>query len=347
MKIAIAQKNRPFSHQLGTWFLLPKTSWSVQVFPTRLNFANLEETQETFRVDFPWRGPLKEFTAQLDLESASLSVFGMTQEGYMRYCLEARGEGLWLDLDKAPGKKVALSGSNFKEKRLSNKESMLLVSCFVCDSLNKERLSLGSHKAQEWSRMKERFDFKELFPLWLQLSALVPKTPHRPIESLKEHKRVELLKAFTSFFLSTFKGVFVPRLCDEEHQGLPQEKTTIPLLSLLTESGRAIRSLFYQETDELILLPCLPPEFSCGRMVSIQTHASHLLHFEWTKKALRRVVLTPATDGEVHLRLPKGITACRLQTKGRVRSKLEVSKEGRLTLPLEQGSTLQLDRFLF
>src|SRR5690348_2316593 len=106
MKITIAERLHPFSHSPGTKFLLPKTSWGIQVFPTRLFFVDLEGRGESFSLTFDFQGPIREFTAELNLERDALYVFGMTQKGYMRYELCCRENSIWLTMERTPQEMV-------------------------------------------------------------------------------------------------------------------------------------------------------------------------------------------------------------------------------------------------
>ena len=84
---------------------------------------------------------------------------------------------------------------------------------------------------------------------------------------IANRERVKLLEVFESFFLASFEGVLVPRLIDTEYQGiLPQEEIKGPPLPLLTEGGKLIRSLIFQE-DQGVLSLLLP---SAG--VSLRAH---------------------------------------------------------------------------
>ncbi len=367
MKITIAERLHPFSHEIGTKFLLPKSSWTVEVFPTRLNFYDLEGKGDPFNLCFDFTGPIQGFTAELDLEQGCLSVFGMTRKGHMCYRLCAKEDGIWLTMEKIPEEKV-LCRRSFppQECSLSQKESMIV--CLALRSAEKmasqERLSLGMHKAQDWDLARRRLDSKEIFPHWFVLAGLIP-SKDLPVENAAgnfsllhacrkkiEHLEKEtVLQAFEHLFLSAFEGVLVPRLTDSGYQGIVPELENTPLVSplpLLTESGRLIRSLFFQEKNsEVSLLPCLPPQFHCGRMVRMRTSHHEMIDFEWTKKTLRGVLITSASGGEMHLKLPKGIRHCRLKSGRMVTKKIAVDPEGRVVLSLEANRTFQLDRLEF
>lgn len=343
--ICIAKKNAPFSHQPGMVFVIPHTSWGAEIFPTRLVLMPLKSQQVPPPLDFRLRGPFKDFTVQQDLDRGHLTVWGWSQEGYFRYRIYAQDLCVKLVWEKKPRNDL---------------EDTTLCSCVDLQNPVRERLSLGMHKAQEWSYLKQRLDLKELIPVWLQLARLVPAEEPPALrrghflllDTVKEQmaagSKEGLLSALTSFFLSAFRGVFFPRLWDDEYQGLA-DGTGVderqPLIPLLVESAALIRSFFYRESCDLhaVLLPCLPAVFHCGRMIHVESSLFESLAFEWTKGALRRVQFVSGCEGELVLQLPKGITACRKQGKETVR----VSKTGQAFLQVVKGERVHLDRFLF
>ncbi len=360
MKITIAERLHPFSHGMGTKFLLPKTSWSVQVFPTRLYFSDLEGKEESFYFDLDFAGPIKEFTAELNLEQGSLSVFGKTRQGYMRYQIAFRDNGIFLDMEKTPLDSVACHRLS-EEFSLQKGESYLLLKTESSLAKTGERLSLGMHKAQDWDLVRRRLDCKEIFPHWLALAGISPLSKDSQVtggnfsllksceEKIEQRDRVGVLDAFENLFLAAFEGVLVPRLYDSEYQGIEVTKSrgesNLSPIPLLVEGGRLIRSLFIQENQgEVSVLPCLPSQFHAGRMIGVQTSPGACLSFEWTKKDLRRVEIEPGSNTQMRLRLPKGIRSFRFAGKGSART-VDVDSEGRAALPLEAGRTVQLDRF--
>lgn len=344
MKITIAERLHPFSHGPGTKFLIPRTTWAVQVFPTRLNFSDLEGGAEPFFLTLDFVGPVRGFTAEMDLERGHLNVFGITQKGFMRYQLAAKESGIHLTMEKTPEDKVVCAKGS--ETFAMAKGESHLVCASALTSLGQERLSLGMHKAQDWDLVRRRLDCKEIFPAWFLMAS---QTPEKSGENalleacrrkIEQREKDSVLEAFERLFLAAFEGVLAPRCADTEHQGI--EFTSQTPLSLLTESGRLIRSLFIQENEgALSLLPCLPPQFHCGRMTGVRITSGETLHFEWTKKTLRVVHIHSASNGQIALQLPKGIRSFRM-TGGK---KLEVDAEGKIIVPLEANKTVQLDRF--
>ena len=236
MKITIAQRLHPFSHQMGTKFLLPNTSWSVQVFPTRLFFSDLEKGVEPLFFAFDFTGPIDDFTAELDLEKGHLSVFGKTQKGYMRYQLFVKEEGIWLHLEKAPEEKVVCRSSLAIGNTVLNKgDQICLVKQASELKLTQERLSLGMHKAQDWDLVRRRLDLKEIFPQWFLMASSITakKTSSSDLgnysllkickEKIQRREKEGVLQAFESLFCAAFEGVLVPRVWDLDYQGIIAE----------------------------------------------------------------------------------------------------------------------------
>ncbi len=337
MRITIAERLHPFSHKNGTKFLLPGTSFSVQVFPTRLDFVDLEGRVVPFNVCFDVAGPVRDFTAELDLEHGILRVFGVTRKGYMRYRVSAKKEGVWLILEKGVR---------------SGKEG-LLIPCKTNERKREERLSLGMHKAQEWESICRRLDFKEIFPIWIRLGDWTDSQEEgregnfvlleKCRQIITNGEKQQVLESFRNLFLSAFDGVLVPRLYDTEYQGIlpdaPQFSSISPL-PLLTKGAELVRSLFLKEEQGKIgILPCLPPEFHSGRMIGVKTLGGVNVDFEWTKKSLRRMQISSVHSQELVLQLPKSIRSCRVK-KRRV-----IVDKGNLTLSLSVNEKVDLDRF--
>lgn len=361
MKITIAERLHPFSHRPGTKFLLPGTSVIIQVFPTRLQFSDTEGTLEPLFLTWDVKGPLQEFTAELDLEKARLRVFGITKEGPMRYFLQAKEGGVWLTLEKAPKETLFTVAGRIA---FPVQGSVLL---FPLQNLDKTptcnllpRLSLGLHRAQDWELICRRLDLKEILPLWWRLSALSPcMDPHfdrtqgnYPLlevcrQKIEQKERETVLEAFAHLFLAASDGVLVPRLVDSAWQGIVRNcaKAEGPVMPLLTEAGRYIGSLFIQELQgEISLLPCLPPQLHCGRMIHLQTSRNASVDFEWTKKSLRAVVITSQADQEICLKFPKDIRSFRCR-QGPLIRRVSLEGEKRATLILRMGTAASLDRF--
>lgn len=359
MNITIAERLHPFSHLPGTPFILPGTTLVVRVFPTRLSLSDLTGKIAPFTLSFDFVGPLKEFTAELDLEHQELCVFGKTAKGFMRYHLCAKDDGVRLAMDKTfKEKTVCIRSFPPHEVALSQGEKLLV--CLPLKGAEEissfERLSLGMHKSQDFEMIRRRGDCKEIFPHWFALGSLVKNEEgkaHFPLlaqcRAKIESRQIEsVLEAFESLFLAHFEGVLTPRSFDSDYQGIQGQNLDPHAnpLPLLTEGARLIRSLFVQERENAVaLLPCLPPEFHSGRMTGVKTADGHRFDFEWTKKSLRTVLVQPVRTGNLSILLPKGVRSFRLKSGKHPFKQICVDNTGMATLPLEKDTMIQLDRF--
>ncbi len=363
----IAQRLNPFFHQFGKAFLLPGSHWKVAVYPTRLIFAEIDAEKRQFHIDLSLRGPLVGFTAELDLDDGILSVWGTSLDGFVRYHLSAKKDGIWIQVEKAPGQKLICANSlSLAEFQIVQQEHLLIPLASNSSPLEsiKETLSLGNHKKQDWDEVKKRLDLVEIFPTWLRLGQMTPHSPSEEKEGMyallqncrsliAEKRTPEIARAFQSLFLAAFEGVCVPRTYDSEYQGIayPVDNPTMPALPLLTESAALIRSLFLSEHAGVVeLLPCILPEFHCGRFMNAKIGDGSLLHFEWTKKFLRTAEIHSPKGDKLIVRLPKEIARFRLQrkAKGQQKSSIEPAKidaRGSCYFSLQPGDALYLDRF--
>lgn len=289
MMIKISERIHPFSHKPGVKIPIPQSQYFVQVYPALLKFYLGMTLEKEMTLDI--QGPVKEFTTQLDLVKGVIHVWGHATSGFFRYHIFAGERGPELSYEK---------------------------SCRV-QLPELEKLSLGSHKSQDWSGIVKRGDLKEIFPVWYLLGQLVPET-HKDFSegTLSLLKECTVYEDFHRLFLAGFEGIMSPRLEDTDYQGFllpPVTRVSLSPLPLLSQGWRMIRNLFFREApQELIILPSLPKEFHCGRLIGIKTRDGDQVHLEWTKKALRRLEIRSKEDKEIHLNLPKEFKSWRLKT---------------------------------
>ena len=135
-----------------------------------------------------------------------------------------------------------------------------------------------------------------------------------------------------------------PRLEDTDYHGftLPPIQAADNPLALLSEGANLIRELFVSTREqELHLLPVLPPEFHCGRLVGTAL-GPLTLSLEWSKKLMRRMILTTETIGEWTLQFQKPLQSFRLRHSPRDRGqRLQCGS----WLTFEPGVEYLLDRF--
>ncbi len=322
MHIDIALRFKPFSHLPGTTCLIPGTQWRVQIFPT---FARLiSPSGKEVRHAFSHQGPLEDFTVVQDLEKNEVRMFGKCAGKYIRYILRSQEGTISLFEDK--------------------KDPLLLVKTPVfAQNPNKERLSMGIHKKQDWEGMRRRLDMAEILPIWFSLGKRTPCDAQNPAGSAKLLEECQSLLSnrhlletrFRHLFLAGFSGLFDPRIHDPEHQGILSDQPVEDLhgsLQLLSGGAKLIRAMFFsQEQNTWLLLPCLLPSFHAGRFVDIETQEKDLLSLEWSKGLLRRVIIHPSSDHSVVIDWPKELRHCRMRANEQMR-------------PFQRGETLELKK---
>ncbi len=364
MNIEIAKRLRPHSHVPGVRCLLPLSWWSVEVFPTLLRFQSLNDPEKQLQIVLTLAGPIEGFTAEVDLEKGAIRVFGMTQVGYVRYQIRQQSDGIALEFEKLPkGEIECLNVETETYHFITEKQSLVLGSPERSPSPapTEERLSLGIHKAQDWELIRRRTDLKEIFPIWLRAGGLTPPPSVPPIptgtlrqlsqcqEAIEKGESQRICPLFLLLFRTAFSGICVPRVQDEDFQGiLPFEEIalTVSPLPLLTLGAALIRSLFFEEkASTWKFLPCLPSDFPAGRFVGIVARHGERIQFEWAKHRLRKVVIHTAEERDVVLQFPKSIRSLRLKTARTQKGKILSVSDGYAELHLKAHQVLFLDRF--
>lgn len=292
----------------------------MQAFPALFRFRNLI-TGESQELSLNTKGPILDFTVELDLEKGGVHIFGHAAQGYQRFSIAMEEGGIRIVSEKG-------------------KNKVVLPAQAIPMHPSTERLALGNHKALDWELVKRRRDLSEIFPVWFRLGQMVPETPAPQGGAavfLKPYDKLEVVPGYLKMFLSGFEGILVPRAADDDFQGIVETAMKGCPLGLLTQGSKFIRALFFQEVQGgFSFLPCLPPQFHAGRLLCLTTSFSDTLDFEWSKKLLRRVVLRPGTTREVHLHFQKAIKSFRRNGK-------RVSVD--VPLQLEARKAVFLDRF--
>lgn len=353
MRIEIAERLRPFSHLPGTSFVVPGSSLRVDLFPVSIQVYDLSKALPVSlaQISMDIEGPVGDFTSLLDLEKGELRVWGKSVKGYFRYVirsLEGR-QGIALFVEKAPNESLHVSCKGLwtaqkteakpGETLVFSEEQTKEVSCVVKVA---ERLSLGSHKLQDWELVRRRLSFTEIFPIWYRLGQMIPQG-HSDISTgtawlLKECRAAiaanapeKILATFHALFLAGFDGVLSPRLVDVDYQGFKCDGADLSdashvqgsPLTLLSEGARLIRSLFVQETEQTVhVLPAIPPEFHCGRFLNASCGNEGVLTLEWTKKSIRCMTFSAKHDQKLAFTFSNHEKTCRLRNsykdKGRM-----------------------------
>lgn len=323
MNIKIAERFRPFSHTPGTKFPIPFTSQGIQIYPAALRLFPKGEV-----IPLNIQGPVKKFTAILDLEKGCIEVFGEGANGYFRYFIFGKGNDLYFKAKKA----------------LLPAKSPFLISDQLPSSPACERLSLGVTKVLDWDLVKRRQNMAEMMPVWFRLGQMVPKISLEKQKSLLDQflhtKGMEVESSFFSVFNTGFSGVLFPEGEDSNYLGYFLPPALSDAHALLSEGANKIRSLFFQERqDAILLLPDALHYFKQGRMLDIQaTFGSFDL--EWTKGMMRRMIIRCKKGGRYPFVFPKSHQSCRLSF-GSVKRGWDCSSP----LELEEGMEYFFDHF--
>jgi hypothetical protein len=261
MKIAIAQKLRPYSHIPGAMCALPGTRFIVEAFPTLIRIENLEIPIGD--------APAPEFTLQQDLESNCVWVFSKKY----RLRIKARADGI----------------------ECNDRFFPIQMDFHLPEQW--ERLSLGKQKAQDWDLVWRRFDLAEILPVLYGLGQKIPAVPPQPhtgTARLLDGDLEPLCRA-------AFHKILVPRLRDDQRQGYCADEQALgnPFY-LLQEAAQRIRSRFFRQQERrLRFFP--DSSFPAGRMTNVQAPGIGTLDFEWSKRRLRRAIIRAVSDGETLL----------------------------------------------
>ena len=328
MKITIAERLKPFSHTPGAACIIPGTCWEIEAFPALVRLGR------KYEVHLHVTGPVKDFTTEQDLEKNCVMVFGKAKEGFYRLKFQGSSSGIEITAVNAP-QGFLINGNPIRpQERLFFADE---VDFFLPGTW--ERLSLGVSKAQDWDLVLRRFDMKEILPVLYGIGQKIPYIKPQPLTGTGKLLEQE---DFDSFCRAGFSKILIPRLIDDQHQGLalPEAATGDPCY-LIQEATRRIRSLFFQQDGQkLSLLPsCSFPE---GRMTQVQANGIGEIDLEWASRTLRRAILRTSSSGEITIELPKGLRSFRLRTTPSEKGK---RYEGGEALRLESGKTYFFDRF--
>jgi hypothetical protein len=363
MTISIAQRFRPFSHQPGVACPLPLSTWQVRVFPARIELSSLQEPSQHIACTLAVKGPVKDFTVELDLEKGCIRVFGITALGYMNYEIVRAQEGIVLRCKQLPEHQLECIRDG-KTHVLKEKGEWVISVPAECKHLQipRMRLSLGMHKAQDWDLVKRRGDLKEIFPIILRLGEMIPgPQDSASIGSMwllntckqywEQHKKVDLMHACQKWLQVAFSGILVPRLIDTDFQGILPSDEPVPShcspLALLTQGSDLIKRLFFvEDSGQWEILPCLLPSFAAGRLIDIPTQEGESIAIEWSKHELKKMIVQTKNKRTVQLKLPKEIRSLRLKTSKTDRGQVVQVKDRKVAMDLPDAKLLILDRFM-
>ena len=348
MKIEIKQRYRPFSHAFARQCLLPGTTYAFRFYPARFELWDWNEQKILKTFDLSIRGPVRDFTVLQDLEKQCLIVWMHTLDGYIRYHLAS--VSLYLECGEA----LKINGTLLKKG-----ESFHLLNETTNTQRENtpshmwERLSLGCHKQSLWEAMQQRKDLVELLPYWFHLAqqyateqVIEKGTLLAKAKDLLEAKdKNQLSELLSTLYTCLFNDMLLPLSKDQSFQGieLPLSHTKISPLLLLGQTYQVIKKQFLSfDNGELSLLPCLLPQFHCGRFTHLHCGSLGKICIEWSKKLLKKCVIQVENTQTCSLRLQRDLLRFRLREHPKSKGS---SKKALEELTLEAGKTYYLDRF--
>ncbi len=353
--IKVVKKNQLFTHLKGKSFPIAFSSWSVCVYPCRLVFEDLlSNTRQT--LDLFLKGPIKNFTVLQNLEKNRIEVFGISEEGYFKYFIFSEKRRIVLQMIKTPKTGISYQLAD-KNEKLSAKEEISFPIALHTFAESDEKLSFGIHKQQQMEKITEREDLLEILPIWFALAQKMPIVKKKETGCLSllgeckklidEKKRTEVFFQWKKIYLACFYDAFVPRLFDDDYQGICENTKLLPFPSpvhLVFSCGyELIRSMFIkQESNALFLLPCLPVECHCGRMLDLQCENIGSIDLEWSKKMIKRMIIRSVSDENVLLHFPSSIKRFRLRLHRKDRGRWVQSGQ---SIEMHGNKTYFLDRF--
>ncbi len=353
-QIEIKQKLKPFSITPGIEIPYPQTEHVFKLYPTY--FEIYKEGKSVFQAHLNFKEVPKNFIAHFNLYSGKIEVQLTFEKGALHFDLYSNSESLVLLVKRNTFKNLDLKveGASRSQKIVLKKEFILIGSASTTSTPHLELLSLGSHKKQQIERILERRDVAEIFPILFMLGQYCKLERSKNKEGslvfikklqdhLKQKKHDCIVSDLMPLITSSFSGLFVPHLEDVFHLGytLPRLSKNPPSpFTLLSELYFSIRSfLILKESKSLYLLPHLPPELFCGRILKLKEEGL-TLDLEWTKKELRLLKIKATSDQSLKLCFQKPIQKCRI----RVDNKSSIFKN-KSTFNFEKSKTYFFDRF--
>lgn len=345
MNISLHEPLKPFSHLPGTEFLLPGSVFSIRIFPCKgLIYDQRHNPPHLIsEITFDFQGPINQFTIINDLDRERISVSGETKQGWIRYHLRSdiSSQGIECVFDRVPeGKYIEIDG---KKIEIFKKTPFFFPYHHEPFFPSLEKLFLGNHKAQDVELIRRRKDLTEIFPLLFRIGQLIPYSGCKYAGAFFEYPNKEF---WLGLFLKNFSSTFIPRLNDIDCQGIESSEMALRAstpLDLLRDVVFLMRHHFFKSEDHsLIILPHLLPDFHSGHFLNGSIPGLGKIHFEWTKKCIRRFEVIAEETVEWKFDFKSPIQSCRLRQKCGEKG---IVYHNRTSVHIEKGSTYFFDNF--
>ena len=165
----------------------------------------------------------------------------------------------------------------------------------------------------------------------------------------KEHEKLN--ESWERAFYAGFSGGLVPDLRDEKYLGLELASwdalTDAFPLQFLFQGAQLIRKQFlHMDEKGVAILPHLPSQVYCGRLLNAHLGSWGHLSVEWSKKKVRQVVFHCHRSGDLPFLFADVSTSYRLCVDGPDFQDRKGRRVGvNATLSVEKGRCYFFDRF--
>ncbi len=296
--IKIAQRLRPYTIEPGVPTIIPSSWMSLILFPGQFSVINLCDGSllGSWQITLP--EVIFDFQMINDLESGRIHVRLKGSATFFEYYLTPSAPtSLELFLQRAQGAFIL----NGKEVPCKVKVPLLLGEVITPIKSTPMRISFGAHQKLDWRLVGRRMDLLQILPIWilmgLQIPALAGKCTgigrqllDQVIQAQKTHERTVLFRHIHALFVAAFDGLMHPQLQDHYHRGWQCDVGPGSPLLVLQESSQVLMECFVRwDGSHLALLPALPVECHCGRIIHMELSHQVKVEFEWSKKQIRRV----------------------------------------------------------
>ncbi|MFA6916254.1 MAG: hypothetical protein WC222_07640 [Parachlamydiales bacterium] len=303
MHIEIAQRLQAHSHQKGARFYLPWADCEVIVYPAFLEVPSLG------KIDLPFKGPIAQITTALDLERGKLEIFGSAQNGYQHVPVHY----------------------DSNTSKLFTEQGSIEVPSKKDKFIPKEKISFGSHKAQNWNKMLLRNDPAEWLPHWHRMAQWAGDIT-QTIESEDSRLWDQYELCFQDYFVHE----------TDLWKKMAVEAPSFLAPSPLIQGAAHLRSMLFRERKgQLFLLNHLPEGLVCGRYINA-VFSWGTVDMEWSKGLVRRIIIRAEKNQEIELNFPKAIKHYRLCNSF---TKNVLTNENYKPITLTAQTEYYLDRF--
>lgn len=340
MTISIQHRLKPFCHLPGYEYLIPGSTCLYKVYPCRVEIKDLCNPSQILTIELPFHEFYKAFTCEVDYERKSLRVFGRSKDGFIEYRILKRGCDLFFKLERYSSSCTLVINGASREFLI--KEEVFLLKESIEARSSHAHLFLGSTKKQELDVINKSKDPAQMLPYIFSLGDhLKDLGPSKSldvldqVESLKTLHELEKNQLLERLLKCNFSSGLIPHLQDTLYMGLGNKPGLGCDLDLLKALSLWLKtSLISCDDHNLTLLKGLPRDFVAGKATHLEFKYG-LIHLEWTKGFVRRVILDIKKSASLKLQFGHKVKSFRINRKS-------YSPQDQLDL---QVGIYQLDKF--